>query len=68
MIGIQPWDNIDNIILFMNKWKSNLTPDIPYYLKNNFKNFLRLCFKGDPNQRANLKALMKHNFITGFYL
>ena len=69
MTGNQPWGNIENIFQVMNKiGKSNLTPEIPDYLSNNFKNFLRLCFKRDPKQRANLKTLMKHNFITGFYL
>jgi len=69
MTGNQPWGNIENIFQVMNKiGKSNLTPDIPDYLSNNFKNFLKLCFKRDPKQRANLKTLMKHNFITGFYL
>ena len=68
MTGNQPWGNIENIFQVMNKiGKSNLIPDIPDYLSNNFKNFLRLCFKRDPKQRANLKTLMKHNFITGFY-
>ena len=69
MTGNQPWGNIENIFQVMNKiGKSNLTPDIPDCLSNNFKNFLKLCFKRDPKQRANLKLLMKHNFITGFYL
>ena len=69
MTGNQPWGNIENIFQVMNKiGKSNLTPEIPDYLSNNFKNFLRQCFKRDPKQRANLKTLMKHNFITGFYL
>ena len=69
MTGNQPWGNIENIFQVMNKiGKSNLTPDIPDFLSNNFKNFLNLCFKRDPKQRANLKTLMKHNFITGFYL
>ena len=68
MTGNQPWGNIENIFQVMNKiGKSNLIPDIPDYLSNNFKNFLRLCFKRDPKQRPNLKTLMKHNFITGFY-
>ena len=68
MTGNQPWGNIENIFQVMNKiGKTNLIPDIPDYLSNNFKNFLRLCFKRDPKQRPNLKTLMKHNFITGFY-
>ena len=68
MTGNQPWGNIENIFQVMNKiGKSNLIPDIPDYLSNNFKNFLRLCFKREPKQRPNLKTLMKHNFITGFY-
>ena len=69
MTGNQPWGNVENIFQVMNKiGKSNLTPEIPDYLSNNFKNFLRQCFKRDPKKRANLKTLMKHNFITGFYL
>ena len=63
MTGNQPWGNIENIFQVMNKiGKSNLIPDIPDYLSNNFKNFLRLCFKRDPKQRPNLKTLMKHKF------
>ena len=69
MTGNQPWGNIENIFQVMNKiGKSNLTPEIPDYLSDNFKNFLKLCFKRDPKQRANLKTLIKHSFITGFYL
>ena len=69
MTGHQPWGNIDNIYQVMNKiGKSNLTPEIPDYLSNNFKDFLELCFKREPKKRANLKTLIKHNFITGFYL
>ena len=69
MTGNQPWGNIENIFQVMNKiGKSNLTPEIPDCLSSNFKNFLKLCFKRDPKQRANLKTLMKHNFITGFYI
>ena len=69
MTGHQPWGNIDNIYQVMNKiGKTNLTPDIPDYLSNNFKDFLELCFKREPKKRANLKTLIKHKFITGFYL
>ena len=68
MAGHQPWGNIDNIYQVMNKiGKTNLTPEIPDYLSNNFKDFLELCFKRDPKKRANLKTLIKHKFITGFY-
>ena len=69
MTGNQPWGNIENIFQVMNKiGKSNLTPDIPDYLSDDLKNFLKICFKRDPKQRANLKILMKHNFVTGFNL
>ena len=69
MTGNQPWGNIENIFQVMNKiGKSNLTPDIPDYLSDDLKNFLKICFKRDPKQRANLKILMKHNFVIGFNL
>ena len=69
MTGHQPWGNIDNIYQVMNKiGKTNLIPEIPDYLSNNFKDFLELCFKREPKKRANLKTLIKHKFITGFYL
>ena len=69
MTGHQPWGNFDNIYQVMNKiGKSNLTPEIPGYLSNNFKDFLELCFKREPKKRANLKTLIKHRFITGFYI
>ena len=68
MAGYQPWGNIDNIFLIMNKiGKTNLTPEIPDYLSNNFKDFLELCFKREPKKRANLKTLINHKFITGLY-
>ena len=68
MAGHQPWGNIDNIFLIMNKiGKTNLTPEIPDYLSNNFKDFLELCFKREPKKRANLKTLIRHKFITGLY-
>ena len=68
MTGNQPWGKIDNIFQVMNKiGKTNLTPEIPDYLSNNFKDFLELCFKREPKKRANLKTLMKHKFITGLY-
>jgi serine/threonine protein kinase len=69
MTGHKPWGNIENIYQIMNKiGKSNLTPEIPDCLSDNFKNFLDLCLKRDPKKRANLKTLLKHNFITGYYL
>jgi len=69
MTGHKPWGNIENIYQIMNKiGKSNLTPEIPECLSDNFKNFLDLCFKRDPKKRANLKTLLNHNFITGYYL
>ena len=69
MTGHQPWGNIDNIFQVMNKiGKTNLTPEIPDYLSNNFKEFLELCFIREPKKRANLKTLIKHKFITGFYI
>lgn len=69
MTGHKPWGNIENIYQIMNKiGKSNLTPAIPDYLSDNFKNFLDLCFKRDPKKRANLKTLINHNFLTGYYL
>ena len=69
MTGHKPWGNIENIYQIMNKiGKSNLTPEIPDCLSDNFKNFLDLCLKRDPKKRANLKTLLKHNFISGYYL
>ena len=68
MTGNQPWGKNDNIFQVMNKiGKTNLTPEIPDYLSNNFKDFLELCLKREPKKRANLKTLMKHKFITGLY-
>ena len=68
MTGNQPWGKNDNIFQVMNKiGKTNLTPEIPSYLSNNFKDFLELCLKREPKKRANLKTLMKHKFITGLY-
>ena len=69
MTGHKPWGNIENIYQIMNKiGKSNLTPEIPDCLSDNFKNFLDLCLKRDPKKRANLKTLLNHKFITGNYL
>ena len=67
MTGHQPWGKIDNIYQVMNKiGKTNTIPEIPENIGNKFKSFLDLCLKRDPKKRANLKTLLKHNFVVGF--
>ncbi|CAN1176367.1 Mitogen-activated protein kinase kinase kinase 20 [Linum perenne] len=40
-------------------------PEIPDWLTEEVKDFLKRCFVRDPNQRFSAKSLLRHPFITG---
>ena len=65
MGGLQPWGGkIDNYYQCINIiGNGNDTPKIPDYFSDNLKDFLTLCFKRDPNERATATELKNHKLF-----
>jgi serine/threonine protein kinase len=62
--GSQPWGKMVNMLDALNKiGKSEDIPAIPDDVSADFKDFLFLCFKRDPMERANVDTLLSHKFI-----
>jgi serine/threonine protein kinase len=62
--GKIPWGNIDNYIqAIMKIGKSTLLPDIPHFLSDSLKDFIKQCLVRNPIERAELEVLLNHPFL-----
>jgi serine/threonine protein kinase len=62
--GDQPWGKITTMLDALNKiGKSEDIPEIPDDISSEFRNFLLLCFKRNPKERADVETLMLSSFV-----
>uniref|UniRef100_A0A0G4F585 Protein kinase domain-containing protein n=1 Tax=Chromera velia CCMP2878 TaxID=1169474 RepID=A0A0G4F585_9ALVE len=65
LTGEPPFSSIKNPYrLFIHVTKQKGTPEVPESVSDACKDFLSLCFKRDPSERPNVRALLRHRFIT----
>ncbi|XP_062510637.1 mitogen-activated protein kinase kinase kinase 4-like isoform X2 [Corticium candelabrum] len=61
--GKRPWPEYDHEYCIIFQVGNGNCPKIPDNLGEEGKNFLRLCFKHDPNTRSTASALLDHPFV-----
>ncbi|KAJ6409893.1 hypothetical protein OIU84_009392 [Salix udensis] len=57
------WGNLDSKELFNKLVSGNESPEIPEYISESGKDFLRRCFELDHRYRWNADALLTHPFV-----
>ncbi|VEN46850.1 unnamed protein product [Callosobruchus maculatus] len=61
--GKRPWAQYDSNYQIMFKVGMGQSPDPPDEMINEGLDFLDMCFKHDPKQRASARELLAHNFV-----
>ncbi|KAI9281134.1 kinase-like domain-containing protein [Sporodiniella umbellata] len=63
LTGQRPWISLNQIAAIYNLGRLN-TPNIPDYLSDCAKDFLRKCFTIDPTHRPTAEQLLTHQFLN----
>uniref|UniRef100_V5GLR4 Mitogen-activated protein kinase kinase kinase 4 n=1 Tax=Anoplophora glabripennis TaxID=217634 RepID=V5GLR4_ANOGL len=61
--GERPWHQYDSNYQIMFKVGMGQSPDPPDDMIDEGLDFLELCFKHDPKDRATARELLTHNFV-----
>lgn len=65
LTGKTPWDNMENKIqAFQIIGKSDNIPTFPQNISKTLEDFLLLCFKRDPKERADIQTVAEHEFLS----
>ncbi|KAG7546034.1 Protein kinase domain, partial [Arabidopsis suecica] len=64
MTGSSPWPELNDVVAAMYKIGfSGESPEIPGWITDKAKDFLKNCLKEDPKQRWTVEELLKHPFL-----
>ncbi|KAF5745134.1 mitogen-activated protein kinase kinase kinase YODA [Tripterygium wilfordii] len=58
-----PWSQYEGVAAIFKIGNSKDMPDIPDYLSNDAKSFVKLCLQRDPSARPTAAQLLDHSFI-----
>lgn len=58
-----PWSQYEGVAAIFKIGNSKDTPEIPDFLSNDAKNFLKLCLQRDPSARPSASQLLEHSFV-----
>lgn len=58
-----PWSQYEGVAAIFKIGNSKDTPEIPDFLSNEAKNFLKLCLQRDPSARPSASQLLEHSFV-----
>jgi len=66
LTGVMPWiEQFDHpLALMFHVGKTGEAPEIPATLSEEAQDFLRSCMRKDPEDRLNVKALLRHPWIV----
>ncbi|XP_057666250.1 mitogen-activated protein kinase kinase kinase 4 [Diorhabda carinulata] len=62
--GLRPWAQFDSNVQIMFKVGMGQSPDPPDDMIDEGLEFLEMCFKHDPKERATTRELLRHDYIS----
>ncbi|KAL1216903.1 Mitogen-activated protein kinase kinase kinase 17 [Cardamine amara subsp. amara] len=62
--GFSPWPELNDVVAAIYKIGfTGESPEIPMWLSDKGKDFLKNCFRKDPKQRCSVEELLQHPFL-----